>query len=67
MYSPDDGGNISKLDVFLVTLDDDTMTDDQLNYLNADFGFQDLELPVKLLNFNAKVDKDHIDLLWVNC
>lgn len=30
----------------------------------VDFGFQNLVLPVELLSFKAKANKDHIDLTW---
>lgn len=43
----------------------DGTTRDSNTNTTVDFGFQDVVLPVELLSFDAKADKDHIDLAWV--
>ncbi|MEL6942704.1 MAG: T9SS type A sorting domain-containing protein, partial [Bacteroidota bacterium] len=42
----------------------DASARDMSTNTTVDFGFQDVELPVELLAFQAKADKDHIDIIW---
>ncbi|MEM9889031.1 MAG: SdrD B-like domain-containing protein, partial [Bacteroidota bacterium] len=60
------GGEPSGADEILTPTQDgsDGSARDLNTNTTVDFGFQDFVVPVELLYFQAKANKDHIDLIW---